>query len=185
MPRLEFKKEPALLQMQRVWKENRGNWLLAISVGICLSTCAVGYLDLIPEITATKRLGRPSTVLGGRSLLVHVVGCASNEGQVVAMLYEGESFDEDSLPIRIETLHIEEEKAVWSIHNVPYGRYAVYAFHDIDGNDQVKPGHELQGLSIDPKPYARAARDRSSKIDYSHAAFDFTASRQEVTVELQ
>lgn len=184
MPRIEFNKEPALRQMHRAWGENRGSWLVAIGVAIGLLACAVGYLDLIPEITITRRTGKASLVLGGRSLLVHFVGCASDEGQVVAMLYDGESFNEDSVPIRIDTLRIEEQSATWSIHNLPHGRYAVYAFHDIDANDLVNPGQEPQGLSVDPKRLTEPASVSSSAIDYSHAAFDFTVNQQVVTVEL-
>jgi uncharacterized protein (DUF2141 family) len=184
MPRPDFKKEPALEHLLRIWKENRGNWLVATGILVSLLAWAVGYFDLIPEITASKRPNMPSLVLSGKTLMVHVVGCSSNEGQVIAMLYNGDSFNENSVPLRIETLNIHEQNALWLVHNLSYGHYAVYAFHDVDANDMVDPARERQGLSVGTAAQSDEARSDNAPVDYSEAAFEFTLGKHEVTVNL-
>lgn len=185
MQPLDFKNAPSLKQLIHAWQENYGNWLLAIGLAVSLLTWSIGYFDMIPEIRAVRRPSRAAPVFNGRSLMVHVVDCASDEGKVVAMLYNGDGFDETSIPLRVESLPIDKQNAFWSIHNLPFGRYAVYAFHDVDGDDTVDPARERQGLSFRTDPESENDASASPATPYSKAVFDFEPDRRDVTIQLR
>lgn len=181
MPQSDFKREPEVARLGRVWRENRGNWLLAAGVIVSLLAWAVGYFDLIPTITT--RASRPSPPLlmtTGKTLIVRITGCESDEGQVVAMLYSGSNFNESATAMRVELLKIQDGQAVWPVHNLPFGRYAVVAFHDVNGDEVLQPGVERQG------PVGRAGPQADDeRLTYSDLIFQFTQDQQEVLIELR
>ncbi len=128
MPYSDLKPENASVPFGRVWRENRGNWLLAVGIAASLLGCLVGYFNLIPEIEAIDVPNSPATFVSGNTLTVDISGCASDEGKVIAMLYDGRGFNDSSVPLRLEALEISHKQARWEIHNISYGSYAVYAF---------------------------------------------------------
>jgi hypothetical protein len=183
MPQHDFKKERQGVRLARVWRENKGNWLLATGLIVSLLAWAVGYFDLIPTITASSSGARP-TVPGfmatGNTLIVHVTGCESDEGQVVAMLYAGKSFNKASTPLRVELLPIEEGEASWQIHNLPFGSYAVVAFHDANFDEVLQAGIERQG------PIGRSGKGPGGKaLSYSDLVFPFTTDGEEILIQLE
>lgn len=180
MPNYDFKPEPLVKQFRRVWRENRGNWLLCVGILVSLMGCLVGYFDLIPEIEAVDRPNFGSTLIGGKTLMVEITGCASDEGQVIVMLYDGRGFTDSSVPLRLESVPINDQRALWDVHNLSYGSYAVYAFQDLDGNDVVDPQTEPQGISIQVEP-----PQGSTVFKYADAAFDFSPEQKSVRVELR
>lgn len=179
MPNIDYKPEPLSKQFRRVWRENRGNWLLGIGLLVSLLGCMVGYFDLIPEIDAIDRPNFNS-MLGGATLTVEISGCANDEGQVIAMLYDGRGFTESSVPLRLESVPILDQRARWDIHNLGYGSYAIYAFQDLDGNEVVDPKTERQGISISQEP-----SEGSAIFKYADAAFDFSPQQKSVSIELR
>jgi len=183
MPYHDFKKEPEVARLSRVWRENKGNWLLVTGVIVGLLACVIGYFDLIPNITATSTNNKPSPpgfMATGTTLVVHIAGCESDQGQVVAMLYSGVSFDESSTAMRVELLKIHNREAVWAIHNLPLGPYAIVAFHDVNSDDVLQAGIERQG------PIGRSGKGPTDKpLTYSDLVFQFDQDRQEVRIELR
>lgn len=185
MPQSDFKKEPTHARLKRIWFENYGNWLLATGLVVSLLAWSVGYFELYPEITAVRRTNTPSLMATGRTLVVHITGCQSDEGQIVAMLYDAEHFSADSTAIRVELLAIENGKATWPIHNLQFGSYIVLAFQDLDGDEQLDLGIERQGISrraAAPHPLAPASDATPAAFE---AAFHFNQDGEEVTVELK
>lgn len=179
MPNSERKPESLIKQISRVWHENRGNWLLGVGLLVSLLGWLVGYLNLIPEIEAVDRPIAGSLLIGGNTLTVDIVGCVSDEGKVIAMLYDGRGFSDSSISLRMEALDISKGHARWEIHNLGYGSYAVYAFQDLDGNEIVDPKTERQGISITPGP-----PPRSTDFNYANAAFDFSPQQKSIQLEL-
>ncbi|MCC6510467.1 MAG: DUF2141 domain-containing protein [Pirellulaceae bacterium] len=182
MPSTEFKQEPVWHQMLRVWRENRGNWLLLTGLLVSVLAWAIGYFRLIPEVTV-RRPSSPTYTLGVKALTVEITGCKSDQGRVIAMLYDAESFNETSVALRMEELEIVDQQAQWVIHNLPYARYAIYAFQDLDSNDTVDPTTEPQGLSTGDND--SPATSTSTEINYSNAAFEFSPQHPSVQVELR
>lgn len=183
MPTKDFKKEPTLDRLKRIWNENHGNWLLATCVVVSILGWSIGYFDLIPEVTAVKRPSNPSLLATGRSLIVTVVGCQSDEGQVVTMLYNADQFGPESVPIRADMLPVEDQQSVWSIHNLQFGAYVVFAFHDVNSDDELTPATERQGFSrrSDASDPLVAGHQLS---DLSEAAFLFNKNKDEIVVQL-
>ena len=180
MPQTSYKPDPLSKQIRRIWRENGGNWLLAVAVLVSMLAWLVGYFDLIPVIETVDQPNFASPLLGGATLMVDISGCASDEGKVVAMLYDGRGFNDSSVPLRMEALPIAEGRAHWDVHNLSYGSYAIYAFQDLDGNEIVDPKKERQGISLmQPTP------PDSTGFNYSAAAFDFMPQQRIVQVELQ
>lgn len=177
----DFKREPEGARLARAWNENRGNWLLATGVIVSLIAWAVGYFRLIPDVTAPRlRTSIPSLMTTGNTLVVKITGCQSDEGQVVGMLYAGESFSEAATALRVELLRIEDRQAVWHIHNLPFGAYAVVAFHDLNSDESLQGGIERQG------PVGRNGQGAAGKpLTYADLIFQFKEDQQEVLIQLQ
>lgn len=185
MPSSDFKKEPSTVRLRRIWHENKGNWLLVTGVVVSLLAWSIGYFDLIPEITAIRHTAQPPTLLAtGRTLIVHITGCESDEGQVVAMLYEAEHFTAESVAARVELLRIENRQALWPIHNLQFGNYIVLAFHDLNADEQFDPKTERQGISRRPSQPHPLAPD-AALSPTSEAAFTFNDDKEEITVQLE
>lgn len=180
MSQPQRKTKPLIQQVRRIWRENRGNWLMGVAVLVSLLGCLIGYFDLIPVIDTVDSPNLSSPLIGGATLVVEISGSASDEGQVVAMLYDGRGFNESSVPLRMETLPITDGRARWDVHNLSYGTYAVYAFQDLDDNEIVDPKKERQGISLtQPLP------PESSDFNYAAAAFEFMPQQKIVHVELR
>ena len=180
MPRSQYKTESLFQQVRRIWRENRGNWLLGVALLVSLFGCLVGYFDLIPVIETVDGPNSVSPLIGGSTLIVEISGCESDEGKVVAMLYDGRGFNDSSIPLRLEALPISDGRARWNIHNLSYGSYAIYAFQDLDDNEVVDPKKERQGISLkQPLP------PESTGFNYAAAAFDFMPQQKIIHVELR
>ena len=173
----QFKPEPISKQIRRVWRENRGNWLLAVGLLVSLLAWLVGYFNLIPEIEAVDHPNLGTTLIGGSTLTVDIVGCESDKGKVIAMLYDGRGFNDSSIPLRMQSLTIEDQRAHWDVHNLSYGSYAVYAFQDLDNNEVVDPKSERQGISF-------ADTEQGKPVNYAAAAFDFSPQQKSIKFEL-
>ncbi len=180
MPNKEFKPESYPQLMRRAWRENRGNWLLTVGLVVSVLASIVGYFDLIPHIEAVDLPNTNVAVSGGNTLIVEISGCASDEGKVVAMLYDGRTFKDSSVPLRMEALEIREGVAIWRVHNLSFGSYAVYAFQDLDNNEVVDPTKERQGVSLNTD-----TPQGPSGFNYAAAAFDFSPNQKSVAVELR
>lgn len=180
MPYIDNKKETLAKQIRRVWSENRGNWLLAVGILVSLLGWLVGYFNLIPEIDAVDRPSQGTMLVGGNTLTVDITGCPSDDGKVVAMLYDGRGFNDASISLRMIALDIVDGSAHWELHDLSYGAYAVYAFHDLDGNELVDPKKERQGISINPDlvPPPKV-------FSYANAAFDFSPQLKNIKIELR
>lgn len=181
MSQSDFKREPEAARLARVWRENKGNWLLATGVIVSVLAWAVGYFNLIPDITAgPSKLSSPSLIATGNTLIVRVTGCESDQGQVVAMLYAGESFNESATAMRVELLEIQDQEAIWRAHNLPLGSYAVVAFHDVNSDETLQPGIERQG------PVGRSGQRADGKpLTYADLIFKFAQDQQEVLIQLR
>ena len=183
----DLKTESAFAQGIRVWRENKGNWLLATAVVVAFLAGVVGYFDLMPVITATARSSPQSVLATGNTLTAQITGCISDEGNVVAMLYEAETFGESATPVRMGSVPIGGQQAVWKTHNLGYGNYVIFAFQDINEDGQLGPG-EPQGISQNPKatsapiPASTAAPD--SPTDQPRT-FVFSAEQSVVVVQLR
>lgn len=73
-------------------------------------------------------------------LTVNVTGVESAEGQIIVVLWnDGDGFPSDvQKAYRRVTARPQGGGARVQVPNVPPGRYAVMAFHDMDGNGAVK-----------------------------------------------
>lgn len=181
MPHNEFKREPETARLARVWQENKGNWLVATGLVVSLLAWAVGYFDLIPHISAGPSKNSSASLMAtGHTLIVRVTGCESDQGQVVAMLYAGETFGESATALRVELLKIRDQTAVWHNHNLPFGSYAVVAFHDVNSDEMLQPGVERQGPLTRLGPHAD-----DEPLTYSDMIFQFAHDQQKVAIELR
>ena len=183
MPPNDFKQRSSSERFKQIWIENKGNWLVATGLVVSILAWSIGYFDLIPEVTAVRRSGTLSLLATGKSLIVRIAGCASDEGRVVAMLYDAENFSANSVATRIVALPIEHRAASWSIHNLQFGVYVVFAFHDVDDNEVLDPQKERQGFSRHPTD-----TDPLVTLDQpalSQFAFRFDEDDEEIVVQLQ
>lgn len=107
-------------------------------------------------------------------LIINFDGLRSNEGTVkVAITNSKENYKDHKNPFIGLTIPISNKKAVAVIEDLPFGDYAVKAFHDEDGNDMLNTNflgipNEDYGFSNDARgmfgpPSWNAARFRLNK----------------------
>ncbi len=104
---------------------------------------------------------------GGGTLRVVVTGMKSDAGAVrVALFDSAASFTLQSSDAAV--LEISDGQAVWTVRDLAPGTYAVAAFHDEDGDGDMKPG--LFGLPREPYGFSRDARGRFGPPKWADAS---------------
>ena len=70
----------------------------------------------------------------------------------------------------------------WRIDDLPFGRYAISAYHDENGNGELDTG--LFGIPSEDYGFSNNARGGFGPPDFADAAFDFTESGQALEIWL-
>jgi uncharacterized protein (DUF2141 family) len=92
---------------------------------------------------------------GVGSLTVQITGIQNSSGDVKAGLFNSEeSFNGNEEKFKGITVKAENDKMTWSLRNIPFGYYAVKAFHDEDQDDDVdtKLGIPTEGFGFSNNP---------------------------------
>ena len=132
----------------------------------------------VPDITNTLDTHLYSGHSG--TLNVALDGFPENTGKAVIILYEHGSIMPQNI-YRYKSTVIAGRKVSVSFEDVPYGEYAIYAFHDRNTNERpdVIPGNfmEKEGISaLNP--------EAESLLDFDEAGFILQTNETEVRVHM-
>jgi uncharacterized protein (DUF2141 family) len=116
-------------------------------------------------------------------LRVRVTGLTSDRGEVLVQLANSRTdYERDDDGFRYAAVAVANGQATAVFENVPYGDYAVKAFHDENRNRTLDIGFtgptEAYGFS-------NGARGRFGPPDYDKAKFRFAAKTQTIEIAAQ
>jgi uncharacterized protein (DUF2141 family) len=150
---------------------NRNPCLLAASLSV-----------LLVVATSTGAAAAPADATG--ALLVRVVGLASSEGHVAVALYGSESsFASGEGAVATARLEIVDGAAEWLVPDLPFGRYALKAFHDRNANRELDRGRF--GIPKEPYGFSNGARSKTGPPSFDKARFLIDQARIEVEVSVR
>lgn len=116
-------------------------------------------------------------------LEVRLSGLASDAGRLACALFDDAArFDASRDPVRRATLEIVDGRAAWTV-DVPYGVYAIKAYHDLDGDGEL----DRNALGIPTEPYgvSNEARRRLGPPAWEDARFTIDAPRRVLEIRLR
>jgi uncharacterized protein (DUF2141 family) len=117
------------------------------------------------------------------ALEVRFLGLESDAGRVACALFEDrESFDSSEAPARGDRLLLEAGRARWMLE-LPYGDYAIKAFHDLNDNGTL----DRNALEIPSEPYgfSNDARGRLGPPRWEEARFRLDVPRMVLEIRLR
>jgi uncharacterized protein (DUF2141 family) len=91
-------------------------------------------------------------------------------GQIMLSVYDNEvAHDGGGKPVRVAAVKVEGASATVTFHGLAPGRYAIKAFHDIDGDGQM--GTNPFGMPTEPFAFSNNARPQGGPPKWSAASF--------------
>lgn len=126
---------------------------------------------------------RDSTNAAG-TLTVILTGFDSDEGTAVVRLDSSEAtFIRGEDFFRVASVEIEGGETRVTFADVPYGPYALSAFHDANENKKLDQGDF--GIPLEAYGFSNNARGQFGPPSYKDSAFTFTPDSTTVTIEVK
>lgn len=118
---------------------------------------------------------------GKGTLTINFIGLKNNDGNVkVALANSAQNYKDHKNPFIGKTVPIKNNKAVIVLEDVPFGEYAVKAFHDEDANDKLNTN--FFGMPIEDYGFSNDARGTFGPPSWKDAKFIFDEDKLSLTV---
>jgi uncharacterized protein (DUF2141 family) len=118
----------------------------------------------------------------GGTLIVHVQGLKSSEGNLRFVLFDSEE-NYLKLPVRADIVAIENRKGVWVLENLPHGVYAVLVHHDIDESGVME--RHWYGKPKEPTGTSNDAPAGFGPPKFKDAKFKFDSTNLTIAVTVK
>ena len=112
----------------------------------------------------------PAAPNGGATLTVTFQGLKASSGRVLAALFDSEAAWTGKGAGRGLVAEIRADRAVTAVPGLKPGRYAVRAFHDIDGDGKL--GTNPFGMPTEPFAFSNNAQGQMGPAKWADAAFE-------------
>jgi len=117
-------------------------------------------------------------------LVVNFVGLQSNKGKVkVALCNSSTNYDDHKSPYIGRDIKIENNKAVIEFDQLPYGEYAIKAFHDEDENDDLNTN--FLGIPTEDYGFSNNARGMFGPPSWEKAKLKLNSAKKVIEVILK
>ena len=137
-----------------------------------------------PSTSALAQDAPPDSVTGTGTLTVVLTGFESDEGTAVVRLDSSEAtFIRGEDFFRVASVAVEGGQTEVTFADVPYGPYALSAFHDQNANEQLDTG--AFGIPLEAYGFSNGARGRFGPPSYKESAFAFTPDSTTVTITVK
>ena len=149
-------------------------------------TAAAALSTLLPMTAAIAQSAAPVTPITAQakgSLTVTFTGLASPGGSILLSVYDSEAaFDRGGKPVRDAMIPANAAAIQTLIADLPAGRYAIKAFHDIDGD--MKMATNPFGMPTEPFAFSNDAVGNMGPAKWTDAAFTVTdgANRHSIVI---
>ncbi len=105
------------------------------------------------------------------------------EGQILISLYDSEAaHDAGGKPVRAAMARVEGKTVSVRFEGLAPGRYAIKAFHDVDGDGKMKTNPF--GMPLEPFAFSNNARPVGGPARWEAASFDVPAGASETRIAI-
>ncbi|MCB0569360.1 MAG: DUF2141 domain-containing protein [Phaeodactylibacter sp.] len=119
------------------------------------------------------------------ALVLDITGLETARGSLFVAVYDSEdTFPSKGSPAAGRSVHVDSAPAMQLVfEGLPYGRYAVAVFHDLNGNGRL----DTNALGIPTEPYAFSNNPvvKWSPPAFGDAVFEFRAPRKALPLQLK
>jgi len=106
------------------------------------------------------------------------------EGQILLSLYDNEAaHDTGGKPVRAAMAKVEGKTVSVRFEGLAPGRYAIKAFHDVDGDGKMKTNPF--GMPLEPFAFSNNAKPVGGPARWQAASFDVPAGGSETRIAIQ
>jgi uncharacterized protein (DUF2141 family) len=115
-------------------------------------------------------------------LVVEIAGLGAARGEVaIALFDDADAFEQRTNAIRKAYLSVTGSEARWTVEALRPGRYALLAYHDLNGNRTL----DLRPLGIPKEPVgvSNGARRLLGPPKFAEASFDVAPGTHELTLK--
>lgn len=116
-------------------------------------------------------------------LTIALNGIETPKGAVMMGLFDSEDGYRTGKPVRGVRVPVDAADAQTIIEGLPVGRYAIKAFHDIDGDGNMSTNPF--GMPVEPYAFSNNAVGAMGPASWADAAFDVTAGNTRVTITIK
>lgn len=158
--------------------------LSAFLAALSIAAGPAAAAQAAPDASAPSPAGPPTTTpVGGSVLTVTFEGLESKEGAVWLALFDSADGYAASKPVRTAQVAASAAPVAAAFPGLPPGRYAIKAFHDLNGNGQL----DVNPFGIPSEPYAFSnnAVGRMGPANWADAAFDVPAGAAAQTIRIR
>ena len=151
-------------------------------MNIMLNTAAA-LLTLLPITAAITQPAAPIAVEAKATLTVAFTGLASPTGTILLSVFDSEAaFDTGGKPVRQAMIQANGATIETVFAGLPAGRYAIKAFHDLDGD--MKMATNPFGMPTEPFAFSNNAVANMGPAKWADAAFTVTdgANRHSIVI---
>ena len=121
---------------------------------------------------------------GTGDILVIVKGLRNNKGDVKIGLFDSkQSYDGKEEKFKGAILGINNKTAKWRLSGIPFGEYAIKAFHDEDGDDRIDTN--FFGMPTERYGFSNNARGMFGPPSFDKAKFQFTSDSLKIEIILK
>jgi uncharacterized protein (DUF2141 family) len=141
-------------------------------------------LTLTTSFASAGDMGTNSKQTG--QLQVTIVGLENDEGKVMVGLFDSkEGYASGKAPFRGCSAEIRGRKAECTFTGIPYGTYAIKAFHDKNGNGKLDTN--FMGIPNEPYGFSNNARAEFGPAKWEDAKFAINSKNMsmEITVTMR
>ncbi len=131
----------------------------------------------IPAITAVYAADAPA------KLEVAFTGIEVQKGAVMFGVYDSEDAYNKGTSINGARVVADKADIATIIGGIPAGRYAIKAFHDIDGDGKMSSNPF--GMPTEPFAFSNNAKGAMGPAKWSDAAFDVTSGTTKISITIK
>ena len=131
----------------------------------------------IPAITAAYAADAPAR------LEVAFTGIEMQKGAVMFGVYDSEGAYNKGTSVNGARVVADKSDVAAMIEGLPAGRYAIKAFHDIDGDGQMSSNPF--GMPTEPFAFSNNAKGAMGPATWADAAFDLKAGGTKISITIK
>lgn len=142
-------------------------------------------MTMMTKLLVASLLGAAgsATPAAEATLTVQFVPIEIDRGQIMLSLFDSEAAYDSGKPVRAAAVPVVNGKASAIFNGLAPGRYAVKAFHDIDGNGEMATNPF--GRPIEPFAFSNNARAEGGPARWAAASFDVGAGSAQATIAIK
>jgi uncharacterized protein (DUF2141 family) len=116
------------------------------------------------------------------NLTIIVSALQNNKGNVrIGLFNSKESYSEKEQLFKGAKIKVENKKVKWHVNNIPFGEYAIKAFHDEDSNDKIDTN--FFGIPTESYGFSNNAKALFGPPSFDKAKFTF--NKQDMQIEIK